>query len=74
MDQELTLEVLPLRHLPMTNVDHLTQLSVFYSSKKSFIKVISSPDIPYCCNLKSKPSCQTLSNDLDISRKTPLTS
>ena len=46
----------------------------FLQLKKSFIRVISSPDIPFCCNLKSKPSCQTLSNALDISRKTRLTS
>ena len=46
----------------------------FLQLKKSFIKVISSPNIRFSCNSKSKPSCQTLSNALDISRKTPLTS
>ena len=34
--------------------------------KNFFIKVISSPDIPFCCNLKCKPPCKTLSNALDI--------
>ena len=46
----------------------------FLYLKKNFVKVISSPDIPFCCNLESKPLCQTLSNALDISRKTPLIS
>ena len=32
------------------------------------------PDIPFSCNLKIKPSCQTLLNAFEISRKTPLTS
>ena len=72
--KQLTLGERPLWHLAMTNVDRLTQLYCFLLLNKSFIKVISSPDIPFCCNLKSKPSCQTLSNALDISRKTPLTS
>ena len=46
----------------------------FLHLKKNFIKVISSPNIRFCCNLKSKPLCQTLSNALDISRQTPLIS
>ena len=46
----------------------------FLQRKKSFIKVISSPNIPYCCNFKRKSSCQNLSNALNISRRTPLTS
>ena len=46
----------------------------FLQFKKYFFRVISSSDIPFCSNLKSKPSCQTLSNALDTSRKTPLTS
>ena len=61
----------PLWCLPMTNVDHLTQLSVFQSS--IFNEIISSP-VLFCCNLKSKPLCKTLSNALDMSRETPLTS
>ena len=43
----------------------------FRKSHKRFIKL---PDIPFCFNLKMRPSCQTLSNAFDISRKTPLTS
>ena len=46
----------------------------FLQRKKSFIKVISSPNIPYCCNFKRKSSCPNLSNALNISRRTPLTS
>ena len=46
----------------------------FLQRKKPFIKVISSPNIPYCCNFKRKSSCQNLSNALNISRRTPLTS
>ena len=42
----------------------------FLQLKKSVI----SPDIPLCCNLKSKPSFQTLLNTLNILRKTSLTS
>ena len=40
-------------------------------SHKTFSKLL---DIPFCFNLKMRPSCQTLSNAFDISRKTPLTS
>ena len=39
----------------------------FLQLKKPFIKVISSLDILFCCNVNSKPSCQTLSSTLDIS-------
>ena len=46
----------------------------FLQHQKKFIRVTSSRDIPFCCNLKSKPSCRTLSNALGISRKTTLTS
>ena len=34
----------------------------------------NSPSAPYDFNLKKRPSCQTLSNALEMSRKTPLTS
>ena len=51
----------------MLTIQHNSLLQL----KKSFIKVISFPNI---CNLKSKPSCHTLSNALDISRKASLTS
>ena len=34
----------------------------------------NSPSTPYDFNLKTRPSCQTLSNALEMSRKTPLTS
>ena len=33
-----------------------------------------SPSTPYVFNLNSKPSCQTLSNALEMSKKIPLTS
>ena len=33
-----------------------------------------SPSTPYSFNLKMRPSCQTLSNAWEMSRKTPLTS
>ena len=40
---------------------------MFSRAQKFFIKVISpTPNIFFCCNLKSKLSCQTLSNSLDI--------
>ena len=32
------------------------------------------PDIPFCSNLKMRPSCQTVSNAFDMPRKTPRTS
>ena len=34
----------------------------------------NSPSTAYDFNLKMRPSCQTLSNALEMSRKTPLTS
>ena len=37
-------------------------------SSKIFSKL---PDIPFCFNLKTRPSCITLSNAFDISRNTP---
>ena len=40
-------------------------------SHKIFSKL---PDIPFCFNFKMRPSCQTVPNAFDISRKTPLTS
>ena len=33
-----------------------------------------SPSVPYVFNLNNKPSCQTLSNALEMSKKFPLTS
>ena len=32
------------------------------------------PDIPFCSNLKMRPSFQTLSNAFDMSKTTPRTS
>ena len=32
------------------------------------------PDIPFCFNLKMRPSCKTLSCAFDMSRNTPQTS
>ena len=32
------------------------------------------PDIPFCDNLKRRPLCHTLSKDLEMSKKTLLTS
>ena len=46
----------------------------FLFDKKSIIKFKSFPDIPFCFNLYIKPLCHTLSNALEVSRKTPLTS
>ena len=63
----MSLEVSLLLHLPTANVNHLTQLS-----KKYFIRVISCPDILFCCNLKSKPSCQTIKCFRYIREETPL--
>ena len=63
----------PLSHLFMTNVDRLTKLCLV-QLKEYFIILFSSPDVPLCCNLKSKPFSQTISNALDISRKTSLNS
>ena len=42
--------------------------------KTSVITFERLPDKPFCFNLKRRPSCQTLSNALDISRKTPVVS
>ena len=46
----------------------------FLFLKKSHNKFKSSPNMPFCFNLKMIPSCHTLSNAFDISRKTLLTS
>ena len=46
----------------------------FMFLKKAHNKFKSSPDMPFCFNLKIIPSCHTLSNDFDITRKTLLTS
>ena len=46
----------------------------FLFLRKSHKRFSKLPDIPFCFNLKMRPSCQTLSNAFDISRKTPLTS
>ena len=46
----------------------------FLFDKKSVIKFRSFSDIPFCLNLYKRPLCHTLSNALEISRKTPLTS
>ena len=43
----------------------------FRESHKSFSKL---PDMPFCFDLKVRPSSQTLSNPFDMSRKTLLTS
>ena len=71
--KQLTLGERPLWYLPMTNADRLTQLC-FPQFKTIFNEVISFPDVLFCCNLKSKHLCKTLSNALDMSRETPLTS
>ena len=42
--------------------------------KKLLRRLKRFPDIPTCSSLKSNPSCHTLSNALDISRKFALTS
>ena len=49
----------------------LKPLSETYYSK-SFLEEF--PDTPICSSLNSNPSCHTLSNALDISRKFALTS
>ena len=42
----------------------------FLLFKKSVTVLKRLPDIPFCFSLKGSPSCQTLSNALEISRKT----
>ena len=46
----------------------------FLSFEKSDKTLSTLPEIPFCFSLKIIPSCQTLSNDFEISRKAPLTS
>ena len=46
----------------------------FLFLKKSHNKFKNLPDMPFCFNLKIIPSCHTLLNAFDISRKTLLTS
>ena len=46
----------------------------FLFVKKCFKTFNKFPDIPFSYNLKIRPSCQTLSNAFEMSRKTPLTS
>ena len=46
----------------------------FLFDKKLVIKFRSFPDIPFYYNLYVRPLCHTLSNALEISRKTHLTS
>ena len=46
----------------------------FLFVKKCFKTVNKLPDIPFSWNLNIRPSCQTLSNAFEMSRKTPLTS
>ena len=48
--------------------------SLLSTAQTFFIKIIRSLHIPFCCNLKTKSSCQAQSNALDILRKTPFTS
>ena len=44
----------------------------FSETKEIEIKILSG--IPFCFNLNIRPLCQTLSNALDISKNTALTS
>ena len=46
----------------------------FLFLRKSHKRFSKLPHIPFCFNLKMRLSCQTLSNALYISRKTPLPS
>ena len=46
----------------------------FLSFKESDNTLSRLPEIPFCFSSKIKPSCQTLSNAIEISRKTRLTS
>ena len=67
------------RGIPVLTLIHVETCSFkttlsFLFLKKSYNKFKSSPDMPFCLNLKIKPSCNTLSNAFDISRKTLLTS
>ena len=43
----------------------------FLFLRKSHKRFSKLPDMPFCFNLKTRSSCQTLSNTFDISRKTP---
>ena len=46
----------------------------FLFLRKSHKRLSKLPDIPFHFSLKIGPSCQTLSNAFNISRKTPITS
>ena len=46
----------------------------FLSFKESDNTLSRLPEIPFCFSSEIKPLCQTLSNAIEISRKTPLTS
>ena len=46
----------------------------FLFRRKSHKRDSNLPDIPFCFNLKMRPSCLTLSSAFDISRKIPPTS
>ena len=61
-------------HLSMKKLIHLKVTLCFLSFKKSDKTLSSLPEIPFCFSLKIIPSCHTLSNAFEISRKTPLTS
>ena len=61
-----------LQHQTSLGLAHLTKrFHVLRKWHKIFSKL---RDIPFCFNLKMGPSCQTLSNAFDMSRKAPLTS
>ena len=56
------------------NNGHQVPLSETYYLKKLLRRLRRFPDIPICSCLNSNPSCHTLSNVLDISRKFALIS
>ena len=51
---------------------HLKLPVVFCCSGSSLTNLIRGPIIPFCSNLNIKPSSQTLSNALEISRNTEI--
>ena len=55
------------------HLDVLKQLFVRGLEKVKEIRKSNSPSVPNDFNLKIRPSCQTLSNAFEMSRKTPLT-
>ena len=73
MGQRKTFAVRLLQYWTMRTVEYLPPLFFILNFKKSVRVLERLPDIPFCCNLKIRPFCHTLSKALDVCKNTDLT-